>query len=107
MLADAAAVFAERPAAVCRELTKRFEEVRRGSLPALAAHYAGQPARGEITVVVGPGAAEPASDAELDAALRAAMASHSVKDAATAVAAATGLPRRTVYARALEIRSGD
>jgi 16S rRNA (cytidine1402-2'-O)-methyltransferase len=102
-LADLAAAFGERPAAVARELTKRFEEVRRGTLPALAAHYAALPPRGEITLVVGPPPAEETGAADLDDALRAALESHSVKDAAALVAAATGLPKRTVYARALEL----
>ena len=102
-LADLADAFGPRPAAVARELTKRFEEVRRGTLPQLAAHYAAEQARGEITLVVGP-APEEAADADaLDAGLREALAGHSVKDAAALVAGALGLPRKTVYARALEL----
>ncbi len=103
MLADLHAAFGDRPAAVARELTKRFEEVRRDGLAALAAHYAAQPARGEITVAMGP-APPDSEDAEgLDARLRAALAANSVKDAAALVAGSTGLPRRLVYARALEL----
>lgn len=105
-LADMAAAFGDRPAAVARELTKRFEEVRRGGLRSLAAHYAEVGARGEITVAVGPASAEAAGAEELDARLRDALAAHSVKDAAALVAAATGLPRKTVYARALELARG-
>ena len=102
-LADLHAAFGDRPAAVARELTKRFEEVRRDGLGALAAHYATAPARGEITVLVGP-APEDAGDSEdLDGHLRAALETNSVKDAAALVAGSTGLPRRTVYARALEL----
>jgi 16S rRNA (cytidine1402-2'-O)-methyltransferase len=105
-LAAAAAAFGPRPAAVARELTKRFEEVRRGPLEALAAHYAAEPARGEIVVVIGPAAAEPASAAEVDGLIAAALgAGRSLRDAAAEVAAATGRPRREVYARALEIAS--
>ncbi|MDE8343953.1 MAG: 16S rRNA (cytidine(1402)-2'-O)-methyltransferase [Acidocella sp.] len=100
-LADAAAIFGPRPAAVCRELTKHFEEVVRDSLPNLAARYAVTPPRGEITLVIGPATAEPASAETLDAALAAALAQLSLKDAVDAVTAATGLPRRQVYARAL------
>jgi 16S rRNA (cytidine1402-2'-O)-methyltransferase len=104
MLADAALSFgADRKSAVARELTKRFEEVRRDSLGALAALYADAPPRGEITVVVGPPAAETADAETLDQRLIEAMAASSVKDAAALVAAATGLPRRIVYARALEL----
>ncbi|MBB5692091.1 16S rRNA (cytidine1402-2'-O)-methyltransferase [Roseomonas pecuniae] len=104
-LAALAEGFGDRPAAVARELTKRFEEVRRGPLPELAAHYAGHAARGEIVVVVGPAGAEAPSGAdELDRRLRAALeAGQSLRDAAAMVAAATGLPRRQVYARALEL----
>jgi 16S rRNA (cytidine1402-2'-O)-methyltransferase len=103
MLADLAASFGDRPAAVARELTKRFEEVRRGTLPALAAHYAAEAARGEITVVVGPPEADAGDAEDLDGMLQRALASGSVKDAAAMVAGATGLPRKVVYARALEL----
>ena len=102
-LADLHAVFGDRNAAVARELTKRFEEVRRGLLPDLAAHYQHDPPRGEITVLVGPPADEAATSDELDVRLTAALATHSVKDAAALVAGAIGLPRRTVYARAMEL----
>ncbi len=102
-LADMSASFGARPAAVARELTKRFEEVRRAPLPELAAWYAATPVRGEVTVLVGP-AAPDTTDAEgLDEHLRAALATQTVKDAAALVAAATGLPRKVVYARALEL----
>ena len=100
-LATMADAFGDRPAAVARELTKHFEEVRRGALPALAAHYATHEARGEITVLVGPPENNDAED--LDGSLRAALEGNSVKDAAVLVAAATGLPRKMVYARALEL----
>ncbi|HEX4195507.1 MAG TPA: 16S rRNA (cytidine(1402)-2'-O)-methyltransferase [Stellaceae bacterium] len=107
-LADMADVLGARPAAVARELTKLYEELRRGSLPELAAHYAeaGGP-KGEIVIVVG-GADEAAaraaiSDDDIDAALKTALATMSVKDASTAVADATGRPRRDVYQRALAL----
>lgn len=98
----------DRPAAVARELTKRFEEVRRGTLGELAAHYAGHEARGEVTVVIGPALAEaPTDEAALDERLRAAMeAGLSLRDAAATVATATGLPRKQVYARALDLARG-
>ena len=102
-LADMAEGLGERPAAVARELTKRFEEVRRGRLPELAAHYAVEAARGEITVVVGPADEAQTEPEALDEKLREALAVHSVKDAAALVAAATGLPRKLVYARALAL----
>lgn len=103
-LGDLAAILGEdRPAALGRELTKMFEEVRRGTLGELAAALAGEPdPKGEIVLVVGP-PAEPAAPAaaDVDAQLARALDTASVKDAASEVAKATGLPRRDVYARAL------
>ncbi|WP_395708436.1 16S rRNA (cytidine(1402)-2'-O)-methyltransferase [Reyranella sp.] len=107
-LADLADLLGPRPAAIARELTKLFEEVRRGPLDELARHYAGQPdVKGEIVLVIGPPdrAAAPGPGA-LDEALRLAMAGASVKDAAAEVAARYGLQRREVYARALELKRG-
>jgi 16S rRNA (cytidine1402-2'-O)-methyltransferase len=107
-LADMAQVLGPRPAAVARELTKKFEEVRRAGLSELADHYARSgPPKGEICIVVGPPEADAApSEAELDALLTEALDNGSVKDAAAEVAAKTGLPRKTVYARALELKKG-
>ncbi len=102
-LADMADAFGPRPAAVARELTKKFEEVRRGPLPDLAAHYAAAEARGEITIVVGPAPDEVTEEADVDALLQAAIATVSLKEAVAQVTAATGLPRRQVYARALAL----
>lgn len=108
-LADMAAVLGDRPAAVAREITKLFEECRRGNLSELATHYrdAGPP-KGEIVVVCGGAAADaPAEAAEsLDAQLTDALGRLSLKDAVAAVAAATGLPRKQVYARALLLTAG-
>ncbi len=103
-LADLAAELGPRSAAVCRELTKRFEEVRRGPLAELAEAYlqAGPP-KGEVTVVIAPpnAASEPPDQDNVDALLRTALTDASVRSAAARVAAETGLPRRTVYTRAL------
>ena len=96
-LADMAAAFGDRQAAVARELTKRFEEVRRGGLADLAAWAGREPVRGEVTVLVGPAATEATDAATLDARLRTALAEGSVKDAAALVTVATGLPRKVVY----------
>ncbi len=104
-LHDLAAAFGEREAAICRELTKLHEEVRRASLPALAEHYAGDAeTRGEFVVVIAPPgeAAAPAAD-DVDALIRAALTRVSVKDAVGEIVAATGLPRRDVYQRALAL----
>jgi 16S rRNA (cytidine1402-2'-O)-methyltransferase len=107
MLADAAAMLGPRPAAVARELTKLHETVRRGTLPELAGLYAaGETARGEIVVLIGPGGAG-ADEAQagdlIDVKLRAALGAASLKEAVAQVAADTGQPRRKVYARALEL----
>jgi 16S rRNA (cytidine1402-2'-O)-methyltransferase len=103
-LADMAEILGARQAAVARELTKFYEEIRRGALGELAAHYqaSGVP-KGELVVIVEPAAearAAPTDDA-LDAELTAALATMSIKDASAVVAAATGQPRRLVYQRAL------
>jgi 16S rRNA (cytidine1402-2'-O)-methyltransferase len=104
-LADMATALGDRPAAVARELTKLYEEVRRGTLKSLAQYYAeaGAP-KGEIVVVVGPPlpAAE-IDEAEIDRRLVEAMARESLRDAASEVAEALGLPRKRVYARALAL----
>lgn len=102
-LADMAQAFGDRPAAVARELTKRFEEVRRDGLAGLADHYATHAARGEICVLLGPAPEEPALEADVDSMLRAALITHRLKEAVARVTAATGLPRKLVYARALAL----
>lgn len=105
-LADCAATLGPRDAAIARELTKLYESVRRGGLDELAAALAKEePPKGEIVLLVAPpepGAAELA-EAELDAKIAEALAAYSLKDAASVVAAATGQPRRQVYARALQL----
>lgn len=93
----------DRPAAVCRELTKRFEEVTRDTLGALATAFADREVKGEIVLVIdrpGETVAEPGS---VEAALTAALATMSRKDAVAAVSAALGLPRREVYQTALAL----
>jgi 16S rRNA (cytidine1402-2'-O)-methyltransferase len=101
-LADLAATFgADRPAAVCRELTKTYEEVRRGSLAELAAWAAESEPRGEITLVVGGAPARP-DERPGDDELRAAVAAHeargrSRRDAIQAVADEYGVKRREIY----------
>ena len=104
-LGDMAAVLGDRPAVVARELTKLYEEIRRGSLLELCAHYAAAgPPKGEIVVLVGPPLpAAAVSEDDLDAALRAAMATTSLSEAAATVATQLGLTRRRVYQRALEL----
>jgi 16S rRNA (cytidine1402-2'-O)-methyltransferase len=100
-LVDLLDVFGDRAAAVARELTKRFETVERGTVSVLAALFEREPARGEITLLIGPPETDDPED--LDGRLRAALATQTVKDAAAIVSAATGLPRKVVYARALQL----
>jgi 16S rRNA (cytidine1402-2'-O)-methyltransferase len=104
-LADLALELGPRAAAVARELTKLHEEVRRGALDELAREYAGRETpRGEIVIVVGPAQARPVvPEAALDREIAEELANLSVRDAAAAVAARHGLPRRQVYARALKL----
>jgi 16S rRNA (cytidine1402-2'-O)-methyltransferase len=103
-LIDMAAVFGPRPAAVARELTKLYEECVRGTLDALAADPRLEAPKGEIVVVVGPGAEVEASPEDADAALRAALERLGPADAASEVARALGLPRKALYRRALELQ---
>jgi 16S rRNA (cytidine1402-2'-O)-methyltransferase len=109
-LRDLAEVFGARSAAVCRELTKTFEETRRGALDELAAHYekAGAP-KGEIVIVVAPPDpdANKISPDELDARLKQALKRGSLKDAVAEVSDETGMKKREVYARALALADGE
>lgn len=102
-LADLAAVLGARAGVLARELTKKFEEVRRARLPDLAAQCAASgPPKGEIVLLVGPpGPQAELGDAAIDAALALALERHSQRDAVQLVAAELGLARRRVYARAL------
>ena len=104
-----AAALPAREAAVCRELTKLHEEVRRGDLASLARHYeAGAETRGEIVIIVAPPAeAEQEQAGDIDVLLQSALSRVSVKDAVGEVAAATGRPRREIYQRALSLTKTD
>jgi 16S rRNA (cytidine1402-2'-O)-methyltransferase len=104
-LAAMRAVLGDRPAAVTRELTKLHEEVRRGTLCELAAHYekTGAP-RGEVTLVIGPPEEAAPDTAAIDAALKAALPFMPVKAAAEMIAALTGAGRKAVYDRALVLK---
>jgi len=102
-LADLAAGLGAREAAICRELTKLYEEVRRGDLATLARDVgaAAEP-RGEIAIVIAPAQPREETD-DLDALLRAALARLSVREAVAEIAVVTGEPRRAVYQRALAL----
>jgi len=109
-LADLAAGLGQRDGAVCRELTKLHEEVRRGDLATLARDYRdGAETRGEIVIVIGPPSEQEDAVAEtdLDTLLRGALARLSLKDAVQEITAATGQKRREVYQRALAILEAD
>jgi 16S rRNA (cytidine1402-2'-O)-methyltransferase len=108
-LADMAAAFGPRPAVVARELTKLFEEARRGTLAELAGQYAQEgPPRGEIVILVGPAAEGGEGDeAALDEAILAADPGRPLKEVSAEIAARLGLKRRDVYERALALRNGD
>lgn len=105
-LTDMAAVFgADRPAAVCRELTKLHETCVRGSLAELATDPALEAPKGEIVVLIGPGRAEAASADDAEAALRQALTRLSPADAASEVARQLGLNRRDLYRLAVALKA--
>ncbi|MCI4663861.1 MAG: 16S rRNA (cytidine(1402)-2'-O)-methyltransferase [Neomegalonema sp.] len=107
-LADMGAALGDRPAAVMRELTKRFEETRRGMLLELAETYAAmEPPKGEAVIAVGPAPAnlDQAGPQEIDHALEELMRLESLKDAVRTVAEQTGAPRKLVYDRAIALRA--
>lgn len=104
-LADMAAVFGPREAAVARELTKLYETVTRGPLDVLAADPRMDFPKGELVVLVGPGREEAATAADADAALTDALTRLKPADAAAEVAKALGLPRRDLYRRAMELKA--
>ncbi len=96
-----------RRAVLCRELTKKFEEVLRGSLDDLAATSAERDFKGEIVVLVARGEAEAPSADDVETALSEALKEMSVKDAAKKVSAELGLKRRDIYQIALELSRHD
>ena len=105
MLADAADVLgAARQAVVCRELTKKFEELRRGTLEQLQASFEESGVRGEIVVLVDRSQGDENSAEDIETALRNALENMTVRDAADAVAKAFGVNKRKVYALALELK---
>ncbi|MGV6805861.1 MAG: 16S rRNA (cytidine(1402)-2'-O)-methyltransferase [Ruegeria sp.] len=103
-LSDLAEVLGgEREAAVCRELTKKFEEVRRGSLSELAEQYSEGSTKGEVVLLVDRGHSQSVNDSDLELSLQKALETHSVRDAADLVSKMYGLPRRQVYQMALKM----
>ena len=105
-LADMAEILGkDRPAAVARELTKFYEEMRRGTLGELAAHYASHEAKGEIVILIGKAAKEETSITDIDALLTERLRHLTVRDAVAEVAEMTGIPKKEIYARALALSS--
>ncbi len=98
----------DREAAVGRELTKLFEECRRGTLSELAAHYAehGAP-KGEAVIVIAPPLPVAASEGDVTAELKRLLKTHSVREAASLLSEETGMPRKAVYSLALTLVKGD
>ncbi len=103
-LADMAAVFGPREAAVARELTKLYETCTRGTLDVLAADPRFESPKGEIVILVGPGSEAPVQAGDAESALREAMARLPLGEAASEVAKALGLPRRDLYRQALAMK---
>ncbi|MFO7921105.1 MAG: 16S rRNA (cytidine(1402)-2'-O)-methyltransferase [Nioella sp.] len=95
-----------RHIALCRELTKRFEEVLRGTVEEVRNAIADRSLKGEIVLVIGKGAPVQASAEIMEDALRKALETMSVKDAAAQVAADLGLKKRDVYQAALRLEAG-
>ena len=101
-------VFGERQAAVARELTKRFEEIQRSNLSSLAKDFKNKSVlKGEIVVIIGPPLPRIVTDSQVDKALNARLKKTGVKEASSAVSKALGLPRRSVYQRALELKDKE
>lgn len=103
-LAAIEAVLSGREVAVARELTKKFEECRNGTPAELAEYYAAHPPKGEIVLLIGPPSGEPAVDVDVDALLRSELQGAKPSQAAARVAKATGMDRKALYARALELK---
>jgi 16S rRNA (cytidine1402-2'-O)-methyltransferase len=108
LLSDLAATLGgSRRAAVCRELTKKFEEVTRGTLDEIAAAFEGRTVKGEIVVLIDRARGVSAGAEEIEAALREALTCQTVKDAAASVAELTGAPKREVYQLALKLAASN
>ena len=106
-LADLADVLGgERQAALCRELTKKFEEVRRGTLTDLAEGVQGASVKGEVVLLVDRAHSQSVNESDVEEALTQALETHSVRDAANLVSEMYGLPRRPIYQKALKLGKG-
>jgi 16S rRNA (cytidine1402-2'-O)-methyltransferase len=100
--------FPNRTIAMVREMTKLFEEVRRGSFEELLEFYEKNgPPKGEVVLVVSPPQVQEVQDVDIDQLLREALASHSIRDACTLVAGTLQIPRKIIYQRALALRKEE
>lgn len=106
MLRAAAEVLGDRQATVCRELTKKFEEARSGTLSELAEHYAATPPKGEIVVLIAKGDSSSGKDFDLEQEVNRALKTMSVRDAADYVSTRFGVKRRPVYQLAMRLSAG-
>ncbi len=97
---------ADRQAALCRELTKKFEEIKRGTLGELAQAYQGQTVKGEVVLLVDRSHSQSVNESDVEEALKQALLSHSVRDAADLVSQMYDLPRRPIYQKALKLGKG-
>ncbi|NOC93437.1 16S rRNA (cytidine(1402)-2'-O)-methyltransferase [Ruegeria sp. HKCCD6604] len=97
---------ADRQAALCRELTKKFEEIRRGRLADLAAEIQEKPVKGEIVLLVDRSHSQSVNESDVEEALKRALETHSVRDAADLVSEMYDLPRRPIYQKALKLGKG-
>ena len=105
-LAAIVGIMPAREVAVARELTKLHEECRKGSAEELLSHYQANPPKGEIVLLIGPPGDEAAGDMDVDAMLIEALKDAKTSQAASHVAKATGLDRKMLYARAMELKAG-
>ncbi|MTI03108.1 16S rRNA (cytidine(1402)-2'-O)-methyltransferase [Roseibium sp. RKSG952] len=106
-LADLADVLgSDRQAALCRELTKKFEEVRRGTLGELAEEYQSKTVKGEIVLLVDRSHSQSVKESDVEEALIKALETHSVRDAADLISEMYNLPRRPIYQKALKLGKG-
>ncbi|MDA7964084.1 16S rRNA (cytidine(1402)-2'-O)-methyltransferase [Ruegeria sp.] len=96
----------ERQGAVCRELTKKFEEIKRGTLQELADALQSGPVKGEIVILVDRAHSPTVNESDVEQALERALETHSVRDAADLVSEMYNLPRRPIYQKALKLGKG-
>jgi len=103
-LKDIATIFGQREIAVMREITKKFEEIKRGTAEELQQYYTDTPPRGEVVIVASPPMDNDLSQDDIDKQIKQALLNMSVKDAVSFVAENTDGNKKEIYQRALEIK---